>query len=187
MFTFSSKYMVQFLYVSSKNLNFTKRYLRKKIIKIHKNISWYYTKSINWGHTSNFIDNFKKMFVCWNKILENTIQNNLLKPRKFLRQIIHVVEFRSSKALTLRFTVISLVIQTVMIFRNFAGISRIQSIVYNLRVLGNFDTENYAWKFVIIESLSEFWQFFLYDIFLNQNVLIFAIYIIHKKIWSILV
>ena len=49
-----------------------------------------------------------------------------------------------AKALTLRFTVISLVIQTVMIFRNFAGISRIQSIVYNLRVLGNFDTENYA-------------------------------------------
>ena len=90
--------MVQFLYVSSKNLNFTKRYLRKKIIKIHKNISWYYTKSINWGHTSNFIDNFKKIFVCWNKILENTIQNNLLKPGKFLRQIIYVAEFCSSKS-----------------------------------------------------------------------------------------
>ena len=98
MCTFSRKYMVQFLYVSSKNLNFTKRYLRKKIIKIHKNISWYYTKSINWGHTSNFIDNFKKIFVCWNKILENTIQNNPLKPGKFLRQIIYVAEFCSSKS-----------------------------------------------------------------------------------------
>ena len=65
------------------------------------------------------------------------------------------------KALSLQFTVISLVIQKVMIFWNFTGVSRIQSIVYNLRVLGHFETENYVWKLVIIESISEFWQFFL--------------------------
>ena len=86
------------------------------------------------------------------------------------------------KALSLQFTVISLAIQKVMILWNFTGVSRIQSIVYNLRVLGHFDTENYAWKLVIIESISEFWQFFLYDNFLNQNVLIFAIHIIHKNL-----
>ena len=70
----------------------------KKFIKIHKNISWYYTESINWGHTSNFIRNFEKNFVCWNKVMEGTIQNNFSKSWKLLRQIIYLVEFRSSKS-----------------------------------------------------------------------------------------
>ena len=35
-----------------------------------------------------FIDNFKEIFVCSNKILEDTIENNLLKLRKLLTQIL---------------------------------------------------------------------------------------------------
>ena len=41
-----------------------------------KNISWYYNKNINWGDTSDFIANVENFFVCCDKFLEDTIQNN---------------------------------------------------------------------------------------------------------------
>ena len=87
--------------------------------QVHENMSWYYNKSINWGDTSDFIANFEDIFVCWNKILKDTIQNNFSKSRRFSRQIF-VTEFRPSwKALSLRLTVILLMILKLMILQNF--------------------------------------------------------------------
>ena len=40
-----------------------------------------------------------------------------------------------------------------------------------LGILEHFDTENYTWRFVIVQNLCEFWQFFLSHV-LAQNILI---------------
>ena len=73
--------MAQFFSVKfiAKFWNFTKRYSRKDLtlqVESMKNISWYYNKSINWGDTSDFIANVENFFVCCDKLLEDTIQNN---------------------------------------------------------------------------------------------------------------
>ena len=38
--------------------------------------SWYYNKTINRGDTSDFIGNVENIFVCWDQILEGSVQNN---------------------------------------------------------------------------------------------------------------
>ena len=43
---------------------------------VHKNFSCCYNQRINRGNTSDFIANVENLFVCWDKILEDTIQNN---------------------------------------------------------------------------------------------------------------
>ena len=78
-------------------------------------MSWYYNKIINLGDTgSDLIGNLENIFVCWDKTLEDTIQNNISKSRKFSQ--------RSSilaKDLSLRFTVILLMILKFLILKNF--------------------------------------------------------------------
>ena len=78
-------------------------------------MSWYYNKIINLGDTSSdLITNLENIFVCWDKTLEDTIQNNMSKSRKFLQ--------RSSilaKELSLQFTVILLMILKFLILKNF--------------------------------------------------------------------
>ena len=78
-------------------------------------MSWYYNKIINLGDTSSdLITNLENIFVCWDKTLEDTIQNNISKSRKFLQ--------RSSilaKELSLQFTVILLMILKFLILKNF--------------------------------------------------------------------
>ena len=63
---------------------------------MHKNMSWYYNKTINWGDTRDICANVENIFVCWNRVLEDTIQKNPLKSRKFSRKI-SAAEFRSSE------------------------------------------------------------------------------------------
>ena len=53
----------------------------------HKNMSWCYIKSINWGDTNDYIANFGNSFLYWDKILEDTIHNNFQKFRMFSRKI----------------------------------------------------------------------------------------------------
>ena len=78
-------------------------------------MSWYYNKIINLGDTSSdLIANLENIFVCWDKTLEDTIQNNISKSRKFLQ--------RSSilaKELSLQFTVILLMILKFLILKSF--------------------------------------------------------------------
>ena len=65
--------------VYNKNLKLYEKIFQQRShssIQVHKNISWYYDKSISWGDTSDFIANFKILFVCWDNFLENTIHNN---------------------------------------------------------------------------------------------------------------
>ena len=74
-------------------------------------------KSIIWGDTSDFIANVEIFFVCCGKFLEDTIQNNFQKFRKFSRQI-SVAELFLVQILSLWFTGILLMILKHMILWN---------------------------------------------------------------------
>ena len=57
----------------------TLRYYTKALtlqVKCIKNIFLYYNKSVNSGDTSDFIANVEILFVCCDKLLEDTIQRN---------------------------------------------------------------------------------------------------------------
>ena len=81
-------------------------------------MSWYYDKNINWGDNSTFIANFENKRVCWDKTLKDTsiiISQNL-------RSLQGKCLWRGSvlaKALSLRFTVILLMILKLIILWNF--------------------------------------------------------------------
>ena len=67
---------------------------------------------------TDFIANIKNLFICWHKFLEDTTENNFEKSQKFLGKYL----WRSSilvKALSLRFTVILLMILKLKVLRNF--------------------------------------------------------------------
>ena len=54
-------------------------------------MSWYYMKSLNRGDTGDIIPNVENVFVCWDKILEDTSESS----QKFPSQI-PVAESRAS-------------------------------------------------------------------------------------------
>ena len=91
------------------------------LFEISKNTFSYRTPPVAvsiYGDTisSDFIANIKNLFICWHKFLEDTTENNFEKSQKFLGKYL----WRSSilvKALSLRFTVILLMI--LMVLRNF--------------------------------------------------------------------
>ena len=98
MLEFLRKYKAKFLSLYSKNLIFAKRYSSKGLTLQGNSIMfWYYNESINWGDTSNFICNFENNYICWDKILKNSIQNNFSKSQKFSRQM-SLMKFRSSQS-----------------------------------------------------------------------------------------
>ena len=85
---------------------------------VHKNMSLYYNISINWGDASDYIANLENIFVCWDKILEETIkiifQNLESFQSKHLRQ-----SSALPKPLSLRFTIILPMILKLLILWSF--------------------------------------------------------------------
>ena len=45
-----------------------KRHVQDMFVKIR-----YYNESINWGYTSDFIENFENLIFYWDKVLEDNI------------------------------------------------------------------------------------------------------------------
>ena len=77
-------------------------------------MSWYCNKSINWGDNSKFITNFENKRACWDKISQNLRSF----PAKYLWR-----SYVLAKALSLRFTVIFLMILKLAIWWYFTQAS----------------------------------------------------------------
>ena len=118
--TWGSSFIIVFCSVYSKNLKLYEKIFHQRShssSQVEKYL-WYYNKSINWGDTNDFIANVENFFVCYDKLLEDTIQNNFQKLWKFSRQKGKYLWWSSlpAKSLSLRFTPLLLMITTLQLY-----------------------------------------------------------------------